>query len=153
MQDTLLVEIITEELPPKLLQNLSNSFSEGVFNGLDKNFLLTSDSKSTAYVTPRRLAVSITSVLDTQAEREVERRGPAVTAAYDVSGKETPALQGFARSCGVAVDDLKQEPDTKGILCYTYKHKQPGQDLGNILIKILQHEYYHHALSLWFLWR
>jgi len=138
MQDTLLVEIITEELPPKLLQNLSNSFSEGVFNGLDKNFLLTSDSKLTAYVTPRRLAVSITSVLDAQAEREVERRGPAVTAAYDVSGKETPALQGFARSCGVAVDDLKQEPDTKGILCYTYKHKQPGQGLGNILIKILQ---------------
>ena len=138
MQDTLLVEIITEELPPKLLQNLSNNFSEGVFNGLDKHFLLTSDSKLTAYVTPRRLAVSITSVLDAQAEREVERRGPAVTAAYDVSGKETPALQGFARSCGVAVDDLKQEPDTKGILCYTYKHKQPGQDLGNILIKILQ---------------
>ena len=138
MQDTLLVEIITEELPPKLLQNLSNSFSEGIFNGLDKNFLLTSDSKLTAYVTPRRLAVSITSVLDIQAERQVERRGPAVTAAYDVSGKATPALQGFARSCGVAVDDLKQEPDTKGILCYTYKHKQPGQGLGNILIKILQ---------------
>ncbi len=138
MQDTLLVEIITEELPPKLLQNLSNNFSEGIFNGLDKNFLLTSDSKLTAYVTPRRLAVSITSVLDIQAERQVERRGPAVTAAYDVSGKVTPALQGFARSCGVSVDDLKQEPDTKGILCYTYKHKQPGQDLGNILIKILQ---------------
>lgn len=138
MQDTLLVEIITEELPPKLLQNLSNSFSEGVFNGLDKNFLLTPESKLTAYVTPRRLAVSITSVLDAQAEREVERRGPAVTAAYDVSGKETPALQGFARSCGVAVDDLKQEPDAKGILCYIYKHKQPGQSLGNILIKILQ---------------
>ena len=138
MQDTLLVEIITEELPPKLLQNLSNSFSEGVFNGLDKNLLLTSESKLTAYVTPRRLAVSITSVLDAQAEREIERRGPAVTAAYDVSGKETPALQGFARSCGVVVDDLKQEPDTKGILCYTYKHKQSGQGLGNILIKILQ---------------
>ena len=138
MQDTLLVEIITEELPPKLLQNLSNNFSEGIFNGLDKNFLLTSESKLTAYVTPRRLAVSITSVLDIQAERQVERRGPAVTAAYDVSGKATPALQGFARSCGVAVDDLKQEPDTKGILCYTYKHKQPGQGLGNILIKILQ---------------
>ena len=138
MQDTLLVEIITEELPPKLLQSLSNSFSEGVFNGLDKNFLLTSESKLTAYVTPRRLAVSITSVLDIQAERQVERRGPAVTAAYDVSGKATPALQGFSRSCGVSVDDLKQEPDTKGVLCYTYKHKQPGQGLGNILIKILQ---------------
>ncbi len=138
MQDTLLVEILTEELPPKLLQNLSNSFSEGVFNGLDQNCLLTSESKLTAYVTPRRLAVSITSVLDAQAERQVERRGPTVTAAYDDSGKATPALQGFARSCGVTVVDLKQEPDTKGVLCYIYKYKQPGQSLGNILIKILQ---------------
>jgi len=138
MQDTLLVEILTEELPPKILQNLSNSFSEGVFNGLNENCLLTSESKLTAYVTPRRLAVSITSVLDAQAERQVERRGPTVTAAYDDSGKATPALQGFARSCGVTVDDLKQEPDTKGVLCYTYKHKQPGQSLGSILIKILQ---------------
>jgi glycyl-tRNA synthetase beta chain len=138
MQDTLLVEILTEELPPKLLQNLSNSFSEGVFNGLDQNCLLTSGSKLTAYVTPRRLAVSITSVLDFQAERQVERRGPTVTASYDDSGMVTPALQGFARSCGVTVDDLKQEPDTKGVLCYTYKHKQPGQSLGSILIKILQ---------------
>jgi glycyl-tRNA synthetase beta chain len=119
MQDTLLVEILTEELPPKLLQNLSNSFSEGVFNSLDQNCLLTSESTLTAYVTPRRLAVSITSVLDTQAESQVERRGPTVTAAYDDSGKVTPALQGFARSCGVTVDDLKQEPDTKGVLCYT----------------------------------
>ncbi|MEE8327367.1 MAG: glycine--tRNA ligase subunit beta, partial [Nitrosomonadaceae bacterium] len=138
MQDTLLVEILTEELPPKLLQNLSNSFSEGVFNGLDQNCLLTSESKLTAYVTPRRLAVSITSVLDAQSERQVKRRGPTVTAAYDDSGKATPALQGFARSCGVTADDLKQEPDTKGVLCYTYKHKQPGQSLGSILIKILQ---------------
>jgi len=138
MQDTLLVEILTEELPPKLLQNLSNSFSEGIFNGLDQSCLLTSESKLTAYVTPRRLAVSITSVLDAQAERQVERRGPTVTAAYDDSGKATSALKGFARSCGVLVDDLKQETDTKGVLCYTYKHKQPGQNLGNILIKILQ---------------
>jgi len=138
MQDTLLVEILTEELPPKLLQNLSNSFSDGVFNGLDQNCLLTSESKLTAYATPRRLAVSITLVLDVQDEKQVERRGPAVTAAYDDSGKATPALQGFARSCGVTVDDLKQEPDTKGVLCCTYKNKQPGQKLGNILIKILQ---------------
>lgn len=138
MQDTLLVEILTEELPPKLLQNLSNSFSEGVFNGLRQNYLLTSESKLTAYATPRRLAVSITSVFDAQAERQVERRGPTVTAAYDDSGKATPALLGFARSCGVTVEDLKQEPDAKGALCYTYKHKQPGQSLGNILIKILQ---------------
>ncbi len=138
MQDTLLVEILTEELPPKLLQNLSKSFSEGVFDGLDQNDLLTSESKLVAYVTPRRLAISITSVLDAQVERQIERRGPTVSAAYDDSGKPTPALLGFARSCGVTVDDLKQKPDSKGVLCYIYKHKQPGQSLSNILIKVLQ---------------
>ena len=138
MQDTLLVEILTEELPPKLLQNLSNSFSEGVFNGLDQNDLLTSESKLLAYATPRRLAVSITSVLDVQVERQIEKRGPTVSAANDESGRPTPALLGFARSCGVTINDLKQAADSKGVLYYTYKFKQSGQSLGKILIKILQ---------------
>ncbi len=138
MQDTLLIEILTEELPPKLLQALSDNFSQGVFNGLDQNSLLSSESKVTAYATPRRLAVSITAVLDVQSERQVERKGPTVAAAHDASGKATPALQGFARSCGVTIDNLQQGPDNKGVLCYTYKHKQLGQSLGSVLIKILQ---------------
>ncbi|MBL79897.1 MAG: glycine--tRNA ligase subunit beta [Nitrosomonadaceae bacterium] len=138
MQDTLLIEIITEELPPKLLQDLSSNFSDGVFNILDQNFLLTSESKLTSYVTPRRLALTITAVLDIQTERLIERKGPAVTAAHDDLGRITPALQGFARSCGVAVDSLKQGTDTKGTLCYIYKYKQPGQSLGEILISNLK---------------
>ena len=138
MQDTLLIEILTEELPPKLLQALSDNFSQGVFNSLDQNSLLSAESKVTAYATPRRLAVSITAVLDAQSEKQVERKGPTVAAAHDASGKTTPALQGFARSCGVTIDDLQQGPDKKGVLCYTYKYKQPGQSLGSVLIKILQ---------------
>ncbi len=138
MQDTLLIEILTEELPPKLLQVLSDNFSQGVFNGLNQNYLLTAESKVTAYATPRRLAVSITAVLDTQSERQIERKGPTVAAAYDDSGKATRALQGFARSCGVAIDDLQQGPDNKGVLCYIYKYKQPGKSLGGVLVKILQ---------------
>lgn len=138
MQDTLLVEILTEELPPKLLLNLSNNFSDGIFNGLEKNKLLTPESKLTSYVTPRRLALSISSVLDSQAEIKVVKRGPSVSASHDDLGKITPALSGFARSCGVTVDDLQQRPDSNGVLYYTYKHKQLGQSLGNILIKILQ---------------
>lgn len=138
MQDTLLIEILTEELPPKLLQALSDNFSQGVFNGLDQNSLLSSESKVTAYATPRRLAVSITAVLDVQPERQVELKGPTVAAAHDAFCKTTPALQGFARSCGVTIDSLQQKPDNKGVLCYTYKHKQLGQSLGSVLIKILQ---------------
>lgn len=138
MQDTLLIEILTEELPPKLLQILSDNFSQGVFNGLKQHSLLSTESKMTAYATPRRLAVSITAVLDVQPEKQVERKGPTVTAAHDASGRITPALQGFARSCGVTIDDLQQRPDNKGVLCYTYKHRQSGQSLGSVLIKILQ---------------
>ena len=138
MQDTLLIEILTEELPPNLLQVLSGNFSQGVFNGLEQNSLLSAESKMTAYATPRRLAVSITTVLDAQPEKLLERKGPTVAAAHDAFGKGTPALQGFARSCGVNIDDLQQGPDNKGVLCYTYKHKQSGQSLGSVLIKILQ---------------
>lgn len=138
MQDTLLIEILTEELPPKLLQVLSDNFSQGVFNSLEQNSLLSAESKMTAYATPRRLAVSITTVLDAQSEKLLERKGPTVAAAHDAFGKATPALQGFARSCGVNIDDLQQGPDNKGVLCYTYKHKQPGQRLGSVLINILQ---------------
>ncbi|MCK5434992.1 MAG: glycine--tRNA ligase subunit beta, partial [Nitrosomonadaceae bacterium] len=115
MQDTLLIEILTEELPPKLLQVLSDNFSQGVFNSLDQNSLLSAESKMTAYATPRRLAVSITAVLDAQSEKQVERKGPTVAAAHDAFGKITPALQGFARSCGVSIDDLQQGPDNKGV--------------------------------------
>ncbi len=138
MQETLLIEILTEEMPPKLLQALSDNFSQGVFNGLDQNCLLTTESKVTAYATPRRLAVSITAVLDAQSERQIERKGPAVAAAHDDSGRATLALQGFARSCGVTIDDLQQVPDSKGMLCYTYMHKQLSQSLGSVLIKVLQ---------------
>ncbi len=138
MQDTLLIEILTEELPPKLLQVLSDNFSQGVFNSLEQNSLLSAESKLTAYATPRRLAVSITTVLDAQPEKLLERKGPTVAAAHDAFGKATPALKGFARSCGVNIGELQQGPDNKGVLCYTYKYKQPGQSLGSVLINILQ---------------
>ena len=77
----LLVEIGTEELPPKALRRLSLAFSEGVRKGLDQAGL--TPEAVTSYGAPRRLAVLLRGVPDAQEDREVLRRGPALTAAFD----------------------------------------------------------------------
>ena len=78
MRDTLLVELLTEELPPKSLQNLGHAFAEGICRRLQELGFAEPDARMTPYCSPRRLAVSIENVLAEQAEREVERKGPAV---------------------------------------------------------------------------
>ncbi len=139
MQDTLLIEILTEELPPKSLKNLSYVFSQSVFSALEQENLLTIESKATAYATPRRLAVSITAVLDAQSGRKVERKGPSVTSAFDVFGKPTPALLGFAHSCKTNINSLEKRLNNKGVLHYISEIEESGKKLGSVLIVILQH--------------
>ncbi len=94
-----LVEIHTEELPPKSLHRLAIHFSQEIQAGLNKAELTFSSAQF--YATPRRLAVLIKKLSPKQADTEVERKGPALTAAYDAQGKPTQACVGFARSCGV----------------------------------------------------
>src|SRR4030066_294256 len=78
---SLLVEILTEELPPRALARLMETFSHGLFEGLkDKNFLPPA-AEFTPFATPRRLAVLISSVLAKQADRVVERKGPGLASA------------------------------------------------------------------------
>ena len=102
----LLVEIGTEELPPKALTTLERALKNGVTEGLTKESL--SFGKVYSYATPRRLAVVIEDVATVQPERQTERRGPAVNVAYSDEGLPTKAAQGFARSCGVEVDHLER---------------------------------------------
>jgi glycyl-tRNA synthetase beta chain len=100
----LLIEIGTEELPPKSLSKLSEAFLDGICTGLEKqqiNYLA-----ATPYCTPRRLAVKIKGVDEVQADSLIEKRGPALKAAYTADGQATKAALGFATSCGVAVEDL-----------------------------------------------
>ena len=108
----LLVEIGTEELPPKALRRLSNAFSESMEKGLHAAAL--QPSSIHAYAAPRRLALLIRDLPPNQQDRETVRRGPALAAAFDDDGCPTQAAIGFARSCAVDVEQLDQLETKKG---------------------------------------
>ncbi len=110
----LLVELGTEELPPKSLQRLSKAFSQHVIQGLQDANLLAKDLPYRKFASPRRLAILIEEVAIQQADSNVERRGPAVSAAFDAEGNPTPAASGFARSCKVEVSELERLLTEKG---------------------------------------
>lgn len=129
-ENDLLIELGTEELPPKALLRLSQAFTQGVCDGLTKAGMDIGEAHS--YAAPRRLAMLIKDVPATQPDREVERKGPSVKAAFDVEGKPTKAVQGFASSCGVAVEDLQQQETDKGAWLI-YKSTEKGQALKDIL--------------------
>ncbi|MBV8157757.1 MAG: glycine--tRNA ligase subunit beta, partial [Dyella sp.] len=104
----LLIELGTEELPPKALDELAAAFVRGVCDGLAKRGVDAALDQATLYASPRRLAVHIPAVALNQPEQNIERRGPAVNAALDANGQPSKALQGFAQSCGVTVEQLEK---------------------------------------------
>jgi glycyl-tRNA synthetase beta chain len=134
MTEDLLIEIGTEELPPKALTKLSNAFTQGVVDGLKKAGFAINDVES--FAAPRRLAVLIKSVAAMQPDREVERKGPNLKAAYDADGNPTRAVMGFARSCGVEVGDLQQQKTDKGVWL-VFKATEKGQVLSDLLADIV----------------
>ena len=97
---TLLVELLTEELPPKALRQLSDAFAASVVDDLRSDGLLAAASRATAFATPRRLAVSITDVLAVAPDREVVERLLPDALAHDAAGKATPALLGRLKKMG-----------------------------------------------------
>jgi glycyl-tRNA synthetase beta chain len=108
----LLIEIGTEELPPKALFDLSLAFERGIGEGLRKAGL--PGGHISRFATPRRLAVRVDNLPVRQPDRRIERRGPALSAAFDPHGRPTQAAEGFARSCGVGVPDLQRRETDKG---------------------------------------
>ncbi|HIP53105.1 MAG TPA: glycine--tRNA ligase subunit beta, partial [Chromatiales bacterium] len=120
----LLVEIGTEELPPKALESLSTAFADALTTQLREADLLFTEVER--YATPRRLAVWIKALAVAQPDRDVERKGPALKAAYDAEGNPTKAAQGFARSCGMEVDDLEVQETPKGAWL-VYRQVQKGK--------------------------
>jgi len=135
--ESLLVELLTEELPPKALSRLMEAFSHQVVEGLKDKGFLTARSEPQPFATPRRLAVLISQVLDKQLDRVVERKGPAVAAAIGADGKPTPALLGFAKSCGVEPAKLERRDGDKGEY-FVYVAEQKGEPLGNHLAAIVE---------------
>ncbi|MGE6607944.1 glycine--tRNA ligase subunit beta [Halomonas sp. NPDC076908] len=136
--NTLLLELGAEELPPTALDALSDAFAAGIQKGLQETDV--PFSSVTAFATPRRLAVQVAELADKQPDREVERRGPALAAAFK-DGVATKAAEGFARSCGVSVDELIHLETDKGTWL-AFREQQQGESIQALLPEIL-----HKAVS------
>ncbi len=129
-----LVELGTEELPPKALKNLSSAFTSGIIDGLNKAQL--SFSGYQAYAAPRRLALLIKDLDSSQPDQNMERRGPAIKAAYDAEGNPSKAAQGFARSNGVNFDQLETLETDKGAWL-VYKSVKQGEQTSSLIPDIV----------------
>ena len=110
----LLIELGTEELPPKALDELALAFRDGVTAGFEKRGVAFEAGSVRAYWTPRRLALLIGAIEAQQPDQDTERRGPALAAGFDAQGKPSKALIGFAQSCGVDVAALVKLETDKG---------------------------------------
>lgn len=132
----LLIEIGTEELPPKALDTLAEAFAKGIIDGLEKNGIAFDVKSAKTYCSPRRLAVLIPGVGYDQPDQAIERRGPALAAGLDADGQPTRALSGFAASCGVEVSALERLETDKGAW-FVYRATRPGQPTAALLPVIL----------------
>jgi len=137
MSDTrdLLIEIGTEELPPKALRRLSNAFADRMTADLEAAAL--SPTKLQIYAAPRRLALLIRDLPVAQKDRETVRRGPALSAAFDDDGCPTQAALGFARSCGVEVEQLDQL-ETKEGSWLAFRAIQKGQATAELIPELVR---------------
>lgn len=138
MNQTLLVELVTEELPPKALAKLGDAFANGIFNGLQSRGYLESDAVATAYATPRRLAVSISKVRAASPDKSIREKVLPVSVALDAEGRPSAPLvkklAALAASTGATVitpDQLERAQDGKAeSFFYTYTAKGSALAVG-----------------------
>ena len=133
---SLLIELGTEELPPKALDELSAAFLRGICDGLARRNIGAALDQAQGYASPRRLAVHIPAVVVAQPEQTIERRGPALSAALDAEGQPSKALLGFAQSCGVDVGALEKLETDKGSW-FVWRSVKPGQPVAALLPEIV----------------
>jgi glycyl-tRNA synthetase beta chain len=132
----LLIELGCEELPPKSLDRLASAFFQGVCDSLETSSIDFDRQASRSLYSPRRLAVLVSGVADRQADRTIERRGPALSAAFDGSGEPTRAALGFAASVGRDVAELETLKNDKGEWLYC-RVEEPGKNLRELIYPIL----------------
>ncbi|MFK0379405.1 glycine--tRNA ligase subunit beta [Pandoraea sp. NPDC090278] len=134
-QRTLLVELLTEELPPKALARLGDAFADGIANGLRTRGLTTDASVVTSFATPRRLAVSITNVLDRAPDATIRAKVLPVSVALDANGNPTPPLAKKLAAMGFAdlpVASLERAMDGKAE-AFFHTYTAAGAQLANAL--------------------
>ncbi|MDG6447882.1 glycine--tRNA ligase subunit beta [Glaesserella parasuis] len=129
-----LAEIGTEELPPKALKKLATAFAENVEAELSQAGL--SFDKVEWFAAPRRLAVKVLGLATSQPSKEVEKRGPAVSAAFDAEGKPTKAAEGWAKGCGITVEQAERIATDKGEWL-VHRAVIEGQPTKNLLVGMI----------------
>lgn len=128
----LLVELGCEELPANCVAASAEQLAQGLTSRLSEAGLWQAASSATTWCTPRRVIVAISGLADSQADQTKDQRGPALAAAFGPDGTPTKALEGFCRSQGVSVDDLRQEGD------YVWLTKViPGRTAGEVLSELI----------------
>lgn len=135
MTQDFLVEIGTEELPPKALKTLATAFADNLTAELAAQ-QLSHDSVSW-YAAPRRLAVRVNQLVAQQADKVVEKRGPAISAAFDEAGNPSKAAQGWARGLGIDVAEAERLETEKGTWLL-YKQLQKGAETVSLLPAMVQ---------------
>ena len=133
--DDFLVEIGTEELPPKALRQLMVAFGENLTAEIDEARLSYGDVHT--YASPRRLVVLVEKLALQQDDREVDQKGPPTKVAFDDDGNPTPAAKAFATKCGVAVDDLSREQTEKGEWL-TFRSLEKGKTAAELLPEMIE---------------
>lgn len=129
-----LAEIGTEELPPKALKKLAVAFADN-FTAELNNAGLTFD-KVEWFAAPRRLAVKVQNLITEQPSKTIEKRGPAVSVAFDADGKPTKAAEGWARGCGITVDQAERVSTDKGEWLL-YRSVEQGKPTKALLVDLV----------------
>ncbi|MBR7799679.1 glycine--tRNA ligase subunit beta [Undibacterium fentianense] len=140
MNQTLLVELFTEELPPKALAKLGEAFAAGIVNGLKSRDFLEADSVVTSFASPRRLAVSISKVRDTSPDKQMREKVLPVSVAIDANGNATAPLAKKLAALGfpnLRVSDLELAVDGKAE-SFFYSYTAPGSALASSLQSALE---------------
>ncbi len=144
MKHTLLVELLTEELPPKALSRLGDAFAAGILHGLSTRAFVDADASVTAHATPRRLAVSITGVLATSPDKQIREKVLPVSVALDKEGqpaapltKKLAALAAQAGRDSIDLSELERAPDGKAE-SFFFSYTAPGQALATGLQAALE---------------
>ena len=133
--DDFLVEIGTEELPPKALRSLMVAFGENLAAGINDARLSHGDVHT--FASPRRLAVLVKKLAGSQDDRKIEQKGPPVSVAFDADDRPTPAATAFAAKCGVSVDELDRVQTDKGEWL-TYESVEQGKTASELLPDIIE---------------
>lgn len=130
MHNDFLLEIFTEELPAKNLAKLSQQLADNFIIEMNKAQLTFAECK--AYATPRRLAVLVSNLSLQQPDYVVEKRGPAIQAAFDENNQPTKAALGFARSCGVEISQLQTSSTSQGSWL-VFREEMTGKQASELL--------------------